>query len=299
MNNYEYNEIDLYSILNLNSNCKRNDIKKSYRKLAVKFHPDKNKNNNTINDFIKVQNAYEILINEESRKEYDNYYYKKNKIGIENILKNILENIKILTNNKNFHNIIELIKNKIIDNKFNKNILSIMYNLKNIDILNINLNLEFSLKEYWNNKAQLINYKRYTKDNFIEYIYPIDFIQTYEKSGEYIKIYNNIYEGDLTIKIKIINDEYNNIKYNVINNDLYVSIKNEDIKEGHIIVNFLDDCEYKFYLKNINYNITDIGIIYNVPNLGLPYYNTNNNVIDINIDACEVKRGYLFFILLI
>lgn len=36
------NKTDLYDILDLNKSCSAEDIKKSYKKLALRFHPDKN-----------------------------------------------------------------------------------------------------------------------------------------------------------------------------------------------------------------------------------------------------------------
>ena len=35
---------DYYDVLNVNKNASKDDIKKSYRRLAMKFHPDRNKN---------------------------------------------------------------------------------------------------------------------------------------------------------------------------------------------------------------------------------------------------------------
>lgn len=63
---------NLYEILNVATDCSRRDIKKAYRKLVKKFHPDKVDGNAEI--FEMVTNAYNILVNESSRKEYDRDY---------------------------------------------------------------------------------------------------------------------------------------------------------------------------------------------------------------------------------
>jgi curved DNA-binding protein CbpA len=66
-----YNK-DYYKILNISKNSTKDDIKKAYRKLAIKFHPDKNKNNKQAeNKFKEIGEAYEILSDENKKREYD------------------------------------------------------------------------------------------------------------------------------------------------------------------------------------------------------------------------------------
>lgn len=61
-----------YSILEVPENASPDDIKKSYRKLSMMYHPDKNKQNpDCIGKFQKISEAYEILRDNEKRKEYD------------------------------------------------------------------------------------------------------------------------------------------------------------------------------------------------------------------------------------
>lgn len=67
-------EIDLYSILELKKDATEEEIKKSYRKLAQKWHPDKNKNKEeATKKFQEISKAYEILSNPEEREKYDKY----------------------------------------------------------------------------------------------------------------------------------------------------------------------------------------------------------------------------------
>jgi DnaJ-class molecular chaperone len=62
----------LYEILEVAVNASEEDIKKSYKKLAIKYHPDKNPNDPTAEDnFKKISAAYEILGDAEKRKIYD------------------------------------------------------------------------------------------------------------------------------------------------------------------------------------------------------------------------------------
>lgn len=63
---------DYYKVLGVDKKASQDDIRKAYRKLAVKFHPDKNPNNKAAEDkFKEINEAYEVLSNPENRKKYD------------------------------------------------------------------------------------------------------------------------------------------------------------------------------------------------------------------------------------
>jgi DnaJ-class molecular chaperone len=64
---------NFYQILNISENATLADIKKAYRKLALQFHPDKNKDKDAQNKFIAINIAYETLKDFNSRTEYDNF----------------------------------------------------------------------------------------------------------------------------------------------------------------------------------------------------------------------------------
>jgi DnaJ family protein A protein 2 len=62
----------LYDILEVSRNASQEDIKKSYKKLAFQFHPDKNKDNKDAEiKFKEISNAYSILSNPETKERYD------------------------------------------------------------------------------------------------------------------------------------------------------------------------------------------------------------------------------------
>jgi molecular chaperone DnaJ len=71
---------DYYQILGVKKDAKAEDIKKSYRKLARKFHPDVNPNDKTAEEkFKQVQEAYDVLSDEKKRKVFDKFgYYNDN-----------------------------------------------------------------------------------------------------------------------------------------------------------------------------------------------------------------------------
>ncbi|MDI1318173.1 DnaJ C-terminal domain-containing protein [Flavobacterium sp.] len=63
---------DYYKILDIPKTASADEVKKAYRKLAVKYHPDKNKDNKVAEEkFKEVNEAHEILKDETKRKEYD------------------------------------------------------------------------------------------------------------------------------------------------------------------------------------------------------------------------------------
>ena len=62
---------NLYSVLELTKDASTDDIKKSYRNLAKKWHPDRNNEAEAEDKFKEINQAYEILGDETKRKEYD------------------------------------------------------------------------------------------------------------------------------------------------------------------------------------------------------------------------------------
>jgi len=67
---------DLYSILNISRSANDSEIKKSYKKLAFQYHPDKNKSEDAEPKFKDISEAYEILMNTDKRRMYDNFGYE-------------------------------------------------------------------------------------------------------------------------------------------------------------------------------------------------------------------------------
>ena len=64
---------DYYEILGVDRNASKEDIKKAYRKLALKFHPDKNPNKDAEEKFKEISEAYAVLYDDEKRRMYDQY----------------------------------------------------------------------------------------------------------------------------------------------------------------------------------------------------------------------------------
>ncbi len=68
---------DYYEVLEVSRDADGTTIKKSYRKLAIKFHPDKNPDDPEAEDkFKEIGEAYEILMDEQKRAAYDRYGHR-------------------------------------------------------------------------------------------------------------------------------------------------------------------------------------------------------------------------------
>jgi len=67
---------DYYKILGVSKGANEKDVKKAYRKLAMKYHPDKNKDAGAEEKFKKIAEAYEVLSDPKKKKIYDEYGYE-------------------------------------------------------------------------------------------------------------------------------------------------------------------------------------------------------------------------------
>ncbi|XP_044132934.1 dnaJ homolog subfamily B member 1-like [Bufo gargarizans] len=64
---------DYYKILGLSKGASEEDIKKAYRKQALKYHPDKNKDPGAEERFKEIAEAYDVLSDPKKREIFDKY----------------------------------------------------------------------------------------------------------------------------------------------------------------------------------------------------------------------------------
>ena len=243
---------DLYDILGVNKSADSNQIKKAYRKLALKYHPDRNSHNkeDAEKKFKEVSESYEILSNNEKKEIYDKFGYDAVKEGVKmhhsnDIFENIFNNMNE-RNQRERLNVKEVIEIELEDAYYGKNIKkSIKY--KRIKITNIGVRISEE------------------KEN-IEI-----FIEKGIKEDDIIKIENRGHidehgiRGDVLLFVKIKEHEI----YTRKDNDLYLIDYDINLYEcltgTTIEIDFIDNTKKLIEIDQIidgksNYKVNDLGM---------------------------------------
>ena len=132
-----------YDVLGVERTARKSELSKAYRKLAAKFHPDRNKEEGAELKFRQVATAYEILKDDESRKDYDymldnpeeayyHYYkyYKRRltpKVDVRIVLAVTITVISVLQYLQKMHQYDEAVKYAMQNPKFRNQALQIIH----------------------------------------------------------------------------------------------------------------------------------------------------------------------------
>jgi len=292
------NNNDLYNILELNSDATLIDIKRNFKRLALKFHPDKNKNKTDINyneKFNQIRIAYEILSNNEKKSKYD----LMNSTKKQNFIDTLFQFLKKITDPHVIHNI--MLRPDILDAVKNGDINSIAQGLIQKILDNIDLNIDLSkLEEVFINTPQ----KNTTESNILS---TSDY-NTLNIFGNITVNIEDVYHNrlkELIIKRKVYKDSEvintETLKYNIPLYDNKVVILNA----GDKIINNNDSIEYgnaiikiKYtYQENISTNNYDVIYIQYINLYELFYgFNKTINYFNTTIDICSNNplKEYIF-----
>lgn len=154
-----------YIILGLNKDCSKQQIKKKYRELSLRYHPDKNKNISS-KQFIKINEAYHHLYDDDKRKLHDIHLFLNDINLTESDYEILLSYYKRFIES-NEYKLMKMLYDSIpsttkenIWNKFKYRNTKIIKSHKSIDITglinNDHINLVLSNYDYENNILKII-----------------------------------------------------------------------------------------------------------------------------------------------
>ena len=237
---------DIYfSILNITRDSTLNDIKKAYRLLSIKHHPDKNGNASS-DQFNKINEAYSILISN-----YDSIKFAEKKQDIEYVNKTIVSNNGYANNVANAANVA------------NDTMISNYANVVNRNYEDIIINLAINYNEAYNGCNKPINVER--KIN-------VNNVIGHERETLYVQIPKGIDNNEIITLVNKGNSYVNNgvshsnvkIIIQLIPHELFerngldiIFIKSISLKEALLGFSFMLN-----HINNKSYNITCTEIIH-------------------------------------
>lgn len=246
-------DMNFYDVLEIKNNASQGEIKKAYRKLAIKYHPDKCADENSKEKFQEIQTAYEILYDQEKRKEYDGMSIEQ-KMEAYDLIKQYFINIKPQYSH---------IYDSLIDTFYS--------NEENIFKSDINT---FNIKNIFARIVNKITCDKYNRQISIteisdsEYNLYLTFKEKYNETFKYVKVKQNEYTIPIYENIFIINDP--------------IPIKINILCEEHNIYKIINKYDL-LHIKNISLSQYIYGGI-------IKLYDVNGNIMSFEFDSCLEKK---------
>ena len=235
-----------YDILQLHTNCTEQDIKRAYRQLSLKYHPDKN--NNSTTQFNNINEAYTYLI--EHHKNNLNSKYDHN-------------------NYNNYNNDNNDNDNDNNNNNDNDNLAINIYKKKNQKIIDdIIINLEITYEESYNGASVPININRSINNNNI---------LKYEQEKIYIPLPKSIDDNEIIIinnKGNCVNGDFSDIK-------VVIKLKEHLLyfRDGLNLI-YISSINFKESLIGVDFNITHLNNnVYKINNKNGEIIHNNTTIV--------------------
>ena len=263
---------DLYKILNIDKSSTDNEIKKAYKKLAFQYHPDKNKSSDAESKFREISEAYDILMNTDKRRMYDNFGYDSISGDIPQI--NPLDLFQSLFN----------VDFTGLGENMNSNIF-VFSDLSSMPFMNSNpimkYNLECSLEELYHGTQKEFSILHNTKEISNKSTKYVINVKRGSKNDDNIVVKeggNYIPELNLTEDLVIQIVEKEHPRYRRKDNDLYI-IENISLCEALTGVNISIDHFDELINVKIN-QIVKPNQMFQVFNKGMPIKHDNQSLSD-------------------
>lgn len=323
--------MNLYEILDVDCTATQYDIKKSYKNLARKFHPDKNKDDSALNKFKDINMAYEILSDNEKKQKYDSmsqieqyefYDMIKSAISkidpsgikiVDNVINFFYEDENILKsemNELNFVGIFSRIQSKLqnssiidigkflqsIDNGYTKKTI----NKKNIENSHDDMDIDIDMETNFDPNIKL-DIVTSLKDRYLNKFKKLVYNTNNNQSDVvYVPLYGNemifpnkgnYYEGDNRGNLYITVETNNHETIKIINDVDLVVFLKLSLYEYLYGTNF----EYDLFGDKISINIPsciDVIPIIKIDGKGLPYKKIDSDDEYVDINLKnELSRG--------
>lgn len=185
--------MDYYSILEITKEASLEDIKKARNKMALKWHPDRNKENIEFatEKMKQINEAYEFLLNNKANKILNNVFNKYRKYKQQNFEQTFEQNVKMTFLNSKLK-IVELKKTHKLSKPFNS-FVSLITELNNlfIEMPEIPRNFKILLDEINNlisDKNNILWFKQFRNDNGIKLFYDLYLNDNYFKQNGRLQI---------------------------------------------------------------------------------------------------------------